>query len=90
MNCPHCASSKTSPRSRLTSQGYPTFYCNNCKKGFNERTNSPFNRAQVPTPIIFEVVLWRLRYKLSLKDLAEIYWTKGFYFTKETHPLVGG
>jgi transposase-like protein len=64
--------------------GYKTFYCNNCKRGFNERTGSPFNRRQVPTDIIFEVVLWRLRFKLSLGDLCEMYSVKGFYFTRET------
>jgi transposase-like protein len=28
------------------------------------------NRVQVPTDIVFLVVFWRLRYKLSLRDLA--------------------
>jgi transposase-like protein len=37
----------------------------------------------VDTEIIFEVVLWRLRFKLSLRDLAEMYSVKGFYFTRE-------
>ena len=50
--------------------------------GFNEWTNSPFNKCQVNTEIIFEVVLWRLRFKLSLRDLAEMYSAKGFYFTR--------
>jgi len=30
------------------------------------------------------VVLWRLRYKLSLRDLAEMFLTRGFTFTQET------
>jgi transposase-like protein len=30
------------------------------------------------------VVLWRLRYKLSLRDLAEMFLTRGFTFTHET------
>ena len=30
------------------------------------------------------MVLWRLRYKLSLGDLAEMYLRKSFYFTRET------
>lgn len=30
------------------------------------------------------VVLWRLRYKLSLRDLAEMMLTPGFTFTHET------
>ena len=30
------------------------------------------------------VVLWRLRYKLSLRDLAEMFLERGFVFTHET------
>jgi len=84
MDCPHCSSGQVSNRSRLTAHGYRTFFCNNCKRGFNERTNSPFNKCQVNTEIIFEVVLWRLRFKLSLRDLAEMYSIKGFYFTRQS------
>ena len=29
------------------------------------------------------MVLWRLRYKLSLRDLAEMFLTRGFIFTYE-------
>lgn len=77
-------SSRISDRSRLTKLGYKTYLCNNCRRGFNERTASPFNRRQVLTEIIFEVVLWRLRYKLSFRDLAEMYSVKGYSFTRET------
>jgi putative transposase len=34
--------------------------------------------------IVFLVVLWRLRYKLSLRDLAEMFLERGFVFTHET------
>jgi hypothetical protein len=34
----------------------------------NERTGTVLNRVQVPTDIVF--LFWRLRYKLSLRDLA--------------------
>ena len=33
---------------------------------------------------MFQVVLWRVRYKLSLRDLAEMFWQRGFSFTHET------
>jgi len=36
------------------------------------------------------VVLWRLRYKLSLRDLAELFLTRGFVFTYEAGAGVGG
>lgn len=36
---------------------------------------------------MFLVVLWRLRYKLSLRNLAEMFLNRGFTFT---HEVVGG
>jgi transposase-like protein len=41
------------------------------------------NRAQYPSDVIALVVLWRLRYKLSLRDLAEMFLTRGFIFSYE-------
>jgi transposase-like protein len=41
------------------------------------------NRVQVPTDIMFLVVFWRLRYKLSLRDLAEMFLIRGIVFTHE-------
>jgi transposase-like protein len=40
-------------------------------------------RVQVPTDIMFLVVFWRLRYKLSLRDLAEMFLIRGIVFTHE-------
>lgn len=39
---------------------------------------------QVPTDIVLLVVLWRLRYTLRLRDLAEMFLERGFVFTHET------
>ena len=47
-------------------------------------TFTPFNYLEVPTDIVLLVVLWRLRYKLSLRDIAEMFLTRGFVFTLET------
>ena len=41
------------------------------------------NRTQYPSDVIALVVLWRLRYKLSLRDLAEMFLNRGFVFTYE-------
>ena len=54
-----------------------------CGKQFNERSAGVLNKAQYPSDIIALVVLWRLRYKLSLRDLAEMFLTRGFIFTYE-------
>jgi putative transposase len=64
--------------------GYRLFRCRPCRRPFNERTGTPFNHLQVPTDIALLVVLWRLRYKLSLRDLAEMFLARGFTFTQET------
>ena len=40
-------------------------------------------RAHYPSDVIALVVLWRLRYKLSLRDLAEMFLTRGLIFTYE-------
>jgi len=42
-----------------------------------------FNFLELPTDIVFEIVLCRLRYKLSLCNLAEMYLLRGFEFTHE-------
>lgn len=34
---------------------------------------TPFNRSRLQTTTLFKVVLWRLRYKLSFNDLAEMF-----------------
>ena len=41
------------------------------------------NHVQYPSDVIALVVLWRLRYKLSLRDLAEMFLTRGFIFSYE-------
>ncbi len=39
---------------------------------------------QAPTDVVLLVVLWRLRYKRSLRDLAEMFLERGCAFTHET------
>ncbi|MFL5285049.1 MAG: hypothetical protein ACJ8AW_29765, partial [Rhodopila sp.] len=41
------------------------------------------NRAQYPSDVIALVVLWRLRYKLSLRDLPEMFAIRGIVFSHE-------
>src|SRR6201998_314407 len=83
MLCPACRSTVIRHRSERTAQGYRRFRCGNCGKQFNERSAGLLNRAQYPSDVIALVVLWRLRYKLSLRDLAEMFLTRGFIFTYE-------
>src|SRR5512132_2758514 len=84
MNCPHCHSSSTSEREGRTVHGFRRFRCRECGRRFNERTGTVLNRVQVPTDIVCLVVFWRLRYKLSLRGLAEMFLIRGIVFTHET------
>src|SRR4051812_13711548 len=83
MPCPHCCSAKTTERSDRTAHGYRRFRCRDCGRGFNERTGSVLNRLQLPTDVVFLIVLWRLRMKLSLRDLTEILMLRGLVFSHE-------
>ena len=58
MNCPHCASMDTSLLAKATSLGYLRFSCQHCSRTFNERTGTPFNFLEVPTEVMFQVVLF--------------------------------
>lgn len=84
MTCPYCLSMATTQFASKTSLGYLTFRCSQCRRKFNERSGTPYNHLQYPTDIVLLVVLWRLRYKLSLRDLAEMFLVRGFEFTHET------
>ena len=90
MPCPHCGSSRTQEQPKRTSLGYRTFRCAACTRRFNERSGTPFNDLSVPTDIVFLVVLWRLRYPLSLRHLAEMFLERGFVFSHETRARLGG
>src|SRR3954452_883079 len=86
MPCPHCCSTRTTERSDRTAHGYRRFRCQGCGRGFNERTGSVLNRLQLLTDVVFLIVLWRLRMKLSLRDLAEILLLRGLVFSHEAFP----
>ena len=83
MPCPLCAATATVEQPRRTALGYRTFRCRTCRRVFNERTGTAFNHLQYPTDLVVLVVLWRLRSKLSLRDLAEMFLARGFAFSRE-------
>ena len=84
MDCPHCHCCQTRRLPRTTDLGYAVFRCQRCGRTFNERTGTPFNFVEVPTEIVFQVLLCRVRYKLSYRDIAEMFLLRGFVFTHET------
>jgi putative transposase len=83
MRCPYCQSTSMTERPDQTELGYRRFRCRECQRGFNERTGTPFNRLQYPMDVIWLVVLWRLRYKVSRRDLAEMFLQRGLIVTHE-------
>ena len=84
MTCPHCQSTATSRRRRVTALGYKTLSCRSCYRRFNERTGTAFNDLQFPTDIVLMAVLWRLRYKLGFRDVSELLLQRGFVVSYET------
>src|SRR3954447_5207491 len=77
MRCLECGSQAVTERPERTAQGYRRFRCRACGKQFNERSDTLLNRAQYPSDVIALVVLWRLRYKLSLRDLPDMVALRG-------------
>ncbi len=70
MACPHCGAITTTEQTDRTALGYRKFRCYACKRLFNERTGTPFNFLEYPTDIVLLVIVWRVRYKLSLRDFC--------------------
>src|SRR3954449_11759477 len=83
MECVGCGSAAVSERCERTAQGYRRFRCRTCGKQFNERSAGVLNRTQYPSDVIALVVLWRLRYKLALRDLPEMFLIRGIAFSYE-------
>jgi putative transposase len=83
MDCVACGSTAVTERPERTAQGYRRFRCRTCSKQYNERSGTVLNHAQYPSDVIALVVLWRLRYRLTLRDLAEMFLLRGIVFSYE-------
>ncbi len=83
MDCVCCGSAAVTERPERTAQGYRRFRCRDCGKQFNERSAGQLNRTQYPSDVIALVVLWRLRYRLTLRDLCEMFLHRGIVFSHE-------
>src|SRR3712207_3673171 len=83
MDCVCCGSAAAAERLERTAQGYRRFRCRECGRQSNERSAGLLNRAQYPSDVVALVVLWRLRYRLTLRDLAEMFLQRGIVFSHE-------
>jgi transposase-like protein len=81
MRCVGCGSAAVTERPERTARGYRRFRCRDCGRQFNERSGGRLNRAQYPSDVVALVVLWRLRYRLTLRDLAEMFLQRGIVFS---------
>ncbi len=77
MDCVCCGSAAVTERPERTARGYRRYRCRTCRKQFNERSACLLNRARYPADVVALVVLWRLRYRLTLRDLAEMFLVRG-------------
>ena len=84
MDCPHCHSNRVSFLQRKTNLGYAMFRCKQFRRTYKERTGTLFYFIEVPTDIVFQVLLLRVHYKLSYRDVAKYFLIRGFTFTHET------
>ena len=84
MDCAACRSAAVTVRPERTARGYLRFRCRDCGKRFNERSGTPLNHAQYLSDVIALVVLWRLRYRLTLRDLSEMFAQRGIVFSYES------
>ena len=83
MDCVCCGSAAVAERPERTARGYRRFRCRECGKQSNERSAGLLNRTRFPSDVIALVVLWRLRYRLTLRDLAEMFLLRGIVFSHE-------
>src|SRR5918912_633638 len=83
MDCVACGSAAVTERPERTARGYRRFRCRDCGKQFNERSGTVLNHARYPSDVIALVVLWRLGYRLTLRDLAEMFLIRGIAFSYE-------
>jgi hypothetical protein len=83
MRCIGCGSEAVAERPERTAQGYRRFRCRARGKQLNERSGTVLNRTQYPSDVVALVVLWRLRYELSLRDLPEMFALRGMVFSHE-------
>src|ERR671938_1732148 len=83
MDCLACGSAAVTERPERTARGYRRFRCRDCGKQYNERSGGRLNHTHYPSDVIALVVLWRLRYRLTLRDLPEMFLVRGMVFSHE-------
>ena len=81
MRCPPGEASATTERQDRTAWGDRRVRCRDCRRGWHERTGTPFHRLQAPTAVVWLVGLGRCRAPLSRRDVAEMLRQRGLICT---------
>src|SRR4028119_620576 len=83
MRCLGCGAAALTERPERTARGYRRFRCRGRGRQSNGRSDGLLNRAQYPFDVVALVVLWRLRNRLTLRDLSEMFLVRGIVFSHE-------
>src|SRR5215213_5923253 len=83
MECICCGSAAVTERPERTARGYRRFRRRDCGRQLNERSGSLLNHTHYPSDVIALVVPWRLRYRLTLRDLSKMFLMQGIAFSHE-------
>ena len=83
MNRPCCGFASVTERPEVTARGHWRFRCRTREPQFNERSTDVLNQTCLPSDIITLVVFYRLRYRLTLRDLSEILTLRGIEISYE-------
>jgi putative transposase len=83
MDCVCCGSAAVAERPERTARGYRRYRCRDCGRHSNERSGGVLNHTHYPSDVVALVVPWRLRYRLTLRDLSEMFLQRGLFFSHE-------
>jgi len=90
MDCVACGSAAVTERPERTARRYRRFRCRACGNQYNERSGGLLNHTHYPLDVIALVVLWRLRYRVTLRNLTEMFLVRGIVFQPRGRSRVGG
>ena len=87
--CARCGSSEISRRGRRTALGYRTFGCEPAGASSTSAQACRSTISSIRPDVVLLAVMWRLRYRLSFRDVAELLLKRGFEVTHETVARLG-
>jgi DDE superfamily endonuclease len=70
MNCPYCSETTTQKRTKKTKLGYTTFFCQGCRRTFNERTGTSLSMENGAISIepLMGMAIWLIHGGVEKRD----------------------